>query len=95
MNFADLTGFQRDILWALAGHEPIYGLGLKAELESGDYDAVGHPKLYTNLGDLRDAGLVNVEEVDGRTNHYTLTDDAREMLQLRLAWEAKMTGVDL
>lgn len=90
----DLTAFQRDLLWTVAGIEPDYGLAIKREMESLYGDTVHHGRLYPNLDDLVDAGLLTKSALDDRTNEYALTADGREMLQLRRSWEADQMGDD-
>ncbi|TKX49986.1 DNA-binding protein [Halorubrum sp. ASP121] len=79
----DLLGFQRDLLLVAAEVEAEglpKGLALKQRLEARYSDAINHGRLYTNLSDLEDEGLIETEEIDGRTNAYCVTDRARELL---------------
>lgn len=73
---SDLTRFQFDILAALAqcgGSD--YGLGIKSHLqETGRYEHINHGRLYPNLDELVDRGLIQRGEIDRRTNSYTITD---------------------
>ena len=81
----DLTAFQQNILVILA-EEPMYGLAIKRELESY-YDAeVNHGRLYPNLDDLVEMGLVEKSELDKRTNQYALTEDGRLAVLDRINW---------
>jgi len=85
----DLTGFQQETLKAIARHqvqnEVPYGLNLKAELESRYGKEVNHGRLYPNLDDLVNKGLVEKGELDKRTNSYELSDQGRSLLELALA----------
>lgn len=76
----DLTGFQRDILQALAalhGSKP-KGLRVKDELETDDkYNEVNHGRLYPNLDRLVEMGLVHKSSLDRRSNAYELTRRGR------------------
>lgn len=83
----DLTGFQRDLLYVIAGGEALNGLAIKAELEAHYETAVHHGHLYPNLDTVVEEGLVEKEQVDGRTNSYTLTDRGRRELSARREWE--------
>ena len=79
----DLLGFQRDLLLVAAevdGEELPKGLTLMARLEDRYSGAINHGRLYSNLGDLEDEGLIETEEIDGRTNAYRITDRGRELL---------------
>jgi PadR family transcriptional regulator PadR len=87
--YAELTGFKRDILWTLADLDTPHGLAIKERLEDDGWGQIHHGRLYPNLDDLADAGLVEKGTIDKRTNSYDLTYDARQMLQQRLAWEQK------
>ncbi|MFC4246499.1 PadR family transcriptional regulator [Natribaculum luteum] len=82
--WSDLTGFQRDVLEETArlerdGEDP-YGLAIKEMLEE-QHGEVLHGQLYQNLNTLVDDGLLERDELDGRTNSYTLTSDAKAMLE--------------
>ena len=79
----DLLGFQRDLLLVAAevdGEELPKGLTLMARLEDRYSGAINHGRLYSNLGDLEDEGLIETEQFDGRTNAYRITDRGRELL---------------
>jgi len=79
----DLLGFQRDLLLVAAeveGEELPKGLTLMDRLQARYSDPINHGRLYTNLSDLEDEGLIESEEIDGRTNAYRVTDRGRELL---------------
>jgi DNA-binding PadR family transcriptional regulator len=81
----DLTAFQQNIL-AILSDEPMYGLAIKRELEAYYDSEVNHGRLYPNLDDLVEAGLVEKSERDKRTNDYELTDDGYEAVVDKLDW---------
>jgi len=85
--FANLTGFQRDILRILDREGPLYGLAIKAGLEAYTGSEVNHGRLYPNLDTLVDEGLIAKSERDQRTNDYALSDEAEQLLDARRAWE--------
>jgi DNA-binding PadR family transcriptional regulator len=90
---AELTAFQQNILVVLA-EEARYGLAIKRSLEEY-YDAeVNHGRLYPNLDDLVEMGLVEKSELDKRTNQYELTEAGVQALVGRLDWmlEKFVTG---
>lgn len=89
----ELTAFQQNILTILA-EEPRYGLAIKRELESYYDDEVNHGRLYPNLDDLVDMGLVEKSELDKRTNEYALTDDGVDAVLEQLAWTFAKVGSD-
>lgn len=81
----DLTAFQQNIL-AVLSEEPMYGLAIKRELEAYYDGEVNHGRLYPNLDDLVEAGLVAKSELDKRTNEYALTADGRDALIDQIEW---------
>jgi DNA-binding PadR family transcriptional regulator len=85
-----LTGFQRDLLYVIAGLDEPYGLAIKQELESYYESEINHGRLYPNLDTLVDAGLVEKGEIDQRTNSYTLTDSGRDAIEARVDWEGDL-----
>lgn len=91
----ELTGFQRDLLYCIAGTEEPYGLGIKAELETYGDTEVNHGRLYPNLETLIDKGYVTKSKFDDRTNRYELTDAGRSALAERREWEAEQLGGEL
>ena len=81
----ELTAFQQNILTILA-EEPRYGLAIKRELETYYDSEVNHGRLYPNLDELVEMGLVEKSELDKRTNQYALTDDGYEAVLDQLGW---------
>ncbi len=81
----DLTAFQKNILTVLA-EEARYGLAIKRELEDYYGQEVNHGRLYPNLDDLVNKGLVEKSELDKRTNQYELTDDGFDAVLDDLEW---------
>jgi len=80
--YHDLTGFQRDLLEAIAAvDDDPYGLALKDYLDERYVDPINHSRLYQNLDQLVDQNLINRDELDACTNVYTLTDAGRHKLQ--------------
>lgn len=56
----DLTAFQRDLLYVIAGMEDdpyLHGLSVKNELEEHYSETVDHGRLYPNLDQLVEKGL--------------------------------------
>jgi transcriptional regulator, PadR family len=85
----ELTGFQRDLLYCIAGTEESYGLGIKSELEQYGGTEINHGRLYPNLDTLVDKGYLEKSSIDKRTNEYTLTDAGRALVAERHEWEAE------
>ncbi|MDB2246375.1 helix-turn-helix transcriptional regulator [Halorubrum ezzemoulense] len=86
---ADLTAFQRDLLWALSHENARKGTALKADLADYYGEAINHSRLYQNLDTLVECDLVAKQARDRRTNEYSLTETARRALEARRAWQAE------
>lgn len=82
---SDLTAFQQNIL-SILSEEPMYGLAVKRELEEYYGSDVNHGRLYPNLDDLVEMGLVEKSELDKRTNQYALTEAGRNTVLDQLEW---------
>lgn len=85
----DLTAFQRDLMYVIAGTDKPSGLTIKDELESYYEKEIHHGRLYPNLDTLVDKGLVNKGEVDKRTNYYEITQRGNREIEARDDWEAQ------
>ncbi|MDF9745044.1 PadR family transcriptional regulator [Natrinema salsiterrestre] len=83
----DLTGFQRDLLYVIVGQDQPHGLAIKAELEDYYDQEIHHGRLYPNLDDLVNKGLVEKGELDRRTNYYAETQRGHRELEARRDWE--------
>lgn len=89
----ELTAFQTNILTILA-KEPMYGLAIKRELEEYYGSEVNHGRLYPNLDDLVELGLVEKSELDKRTNQYALTDDGYAAVLDGIEWSLSKVVTD-
>lgn len=83
----DLTGFQRDLLYVIAGLEEPHGLAVKEQLEEYYGTEIHHGRLYPNLDTLVEKGLIEKGARDRRTNYYVLTARGRRELDARRRWE--------
>ncbi|MFB6353886.1 MAG: PadR family transcriptional regulator [Halobacteriales archaeon] len=88
----DLTGFQRDLLYVIAGLENPKGLAIKRELDEYYPSDINHGRLYPNLDQLVEQGLVEKGQKDDRTNEYTITERGLEAIEDRRAWEDERAG---
>lgn len=88
----DLTSFQRDLLYVIAGMDDPSGQEVKGRLE-GILGEMSHGRLYPNLDALVEEGLVEKGQVDRRTNYYRVTEAGREALRERREWENQVTDV--
>lgn len=85
----DLTGFQRDLLYVIAGADRPSGQAVKAEVEEYYDSEINHGRLYPNLDTLVNKDLVEKGELDRRTNYYDITEDGREAIAERQNWESE------
>ena len=88
----DLTGFQRDLLYVIAGLDGPKGLAIKGRLDEYYGTEINHGRLYPNLDALVEKGLVEKGRIDDRTNEYTLTQRGERELRARREWEDDVAG---
>lgn len=79
----DLTAFQRDLLRVVAGMDDAKGLEIKAELEEYYEEEINHGRLYPNLDQLTEKGLINKGELDKRSNYYEITRRGMREIEIR------------
>jgi len=65
----DLTAFQRDLLFVVAGKSKPAGVAIKDEIEEYYEKKIHYGRLYPNLDTLIDKGLVEKEE-ERRTDEW-------------------------
>ena len=86
--YHEMTRFQRDLLVVIAGHDHPKGLRIKQQLEDdGLYQNIHHGRIYPNLDELAERGLIEKGEKDKRTNYYELTEKGANVLRDRREWE--------
>lgn len=83
----DLTGFQRDLLYVIAGADRPSGQSVKEEVETYYSAEINHGRLYPNLDTLVNKELVEKGQLDRRTNYYAITDDGLQEIEARREWE--------
>ncbi len=83
----DLTGFQRDLLYVIAGHDQPSGQDVKEEVEKYYSAEINHGRLYPNLDTVVNKELVEKGQLDRRTNYYEITDEGEDAIQQRTEWE--------
>src|SRR6056297_3598034 len=96
----DLRAFERDLLYAVRALErdnntPPKGLTVKAYLDEQHDEEFNHSRLYQNLDQLTDRGLLRKGKKDDRTNEYATTDRTRTLLEAFARRRARQTGVEL
>ena len=89
----DLTAFQRDALYVIAGLGEPNGLEIKTELEEYYSQEVQHGRLYPNLDTLVNKELVRKGVHDDRTNAYTLIERDEREINARREWEAEYVSL--
>ena len=92
----DLTAFQRDTLYVIASIEDDpypHGLSIKEILEEEYSTEINHGRLYPNLDQLVEMGLVEKGTLDKRTNSYTLTERGHRELEARREWENELAEI--
>ena len=87
----DLTGFQRDLLYVIAGADQPSGQDIKAEIEQYYSADINHGRLYPNLDTVVNTDLVEKGELDRRTNYYELTEAGERAIEDRLEWVSQYT----
>ena len=85
----DLTGFQRDLLYVIAGANQPSGQDVKEEIEQYYSDEINHGRLYPNLDTVVNKGLVEKGQLDRRTNYYSITEDGEEAFEDRQVWKSQ------
>ncbi|WP_336364547.1 PadR family transcriptional regulator [Halalkalicoccus salilacus] len=89
----ELTAFQYTVLLVLAD-ESRYGLAIKDELEEYYGTEINHGRLYPNLDEIAEDGLIEKRSLDTHTNQYELTEDGYETIRARLDWELSKVITD-
>ena len=81
----DLTRFRLDCLAALRAHGPTHGLDIRGVLDAYYDESVNHGRLYPNLDELAELGLVEkrVHEQDRRSHEYAITEAGLQALKHR------------
>ena len=85
----DLTGFQRDLLYVIAGADQPSGQKVKEGVEGYYTTEINHGRLYPNLDTLVNKELVEKGELDRRTNYYSISDTGVEAIEERREWESQ------
>lgn len=91
----ELTGFQRDLLFVIAGLDEPSGIEIKDELEAYYDQNIRHGRLYPNLDTLVDARLVEKGQRNKRTNQYVLRERGRREIRSYLQWQFQYCPEDL
>ncbi|TMT77894.1 PadR family transcriptional regulator [Haloterrigena sp. H1] len=82
----DLTGFQRDLLYVIAGADQPSGQDVKDEIEQYYSSEINHGRLYPNLDTVVNKDLVEKGQLDRRTNYYAITNEGEQAIEDRREW---------
>jgi len=91
----ELTGFQRDLLYALAGLDHPNGITVRDALEEYYGSTVIAARVYQNLDRLENKDYVEKGAADSRTNYYELTGRGRDAIRSRRRWEDDYLQISL
>jgi len=84
----DLTGFQRDLLYVIAGLDEPHGLAIAEEIADQHGPDINPGQLYPNLDALVEEGFVEKQQ-NPQKNVYSVTEKGCEALQERHQWIAQ------
>lgn len=90
----ELSGFQRDALYVVAGLDEPNGLAIKDELEEYYEIRVDRGRLYPNLDSLVEEGLIEKNQQKERRNAYAVTAEGRREIEIRRDWEDRRMTLD-
>ena len=85
------------LLYVLAGLENDsrpHGLLVKDELDQHYAGEINHGRLYPNLDELVEMGLVEKGTIDDRTNSYALSERGRREIETRREWEDQYIAIE-
>ena len=88
-----LTGFQRDLLYVIAGMDRPSGQEILDQINGYVNQPVTHGRLYPNLDTLVELELIEKGQIDRRTNYYALTPRGQRELEQRQEWVRKYVDV--
>jgi DNA-binding PadR family transcriptional regulator len=91
----DLTAFQRDLLYVIAGMDEPKGLAVRDDLQKYYGTEINNGRRYPNLDELVEANLVKKGEIDKRTNYYRLSQRGQQLLAARRDWEDQTADLSL
>ena len=81
VRWSDLNGSKRDLLVEIYQLDQPSGQDIRRRMEAEHDEEVTHGRLYSNLNDLVDVGLLDKGELDLRTNYYQITKDGQRLVE--------------
>lgn len=88
----ELSAFQRDILAAVSRLENPIGVEIGDALEEYYSDGISAGRLYPNLEELVEGGLLDKRPRDDRSDYYVVTTPGREVFIRDLSWREEAAG---
>ena len=83
----ELTGFQRDVIYVIAGLDEPNGLEIKNHLEEYYENPVDRGQLYPNIDAVVEKGFIEKDRQETQRNAYALTAKGRREITARRKWE--------
>ena len=77
----DLNSSKRDLLVEIYQMDHPSGQAIRHRMQAEHGEDVTTTRLYSNLNDLVDHGLLDKGEQDLRTNYYEVTNDGRRLVE--------------
>jgi len=77
----DLNSSKRDLLVEIYQMDQPSGQDIRHRMKAEHNEDVDHGRLYPNLNDLVDCGLLDKGEQDQRTNYYQITNDGQILVE--------------
>ena len=77
----DLNASKRDLLVEIYQMDQPSGQDIRDRMEAEHGENVKHGRLYPNLDDLVDYGLIDKGEQNLRSNYYQITNDGRRLVE--------------
>ena len=81
VRWSDLNGSKRDLIVEIYQLDQPSGQDIRRRMEAEHAEEVTHGRLYSNLNDLVDVGLLDKGELDLRTNYYQITKDGQRLVE--------------
>ena len=77
----DLNSSKRDLLVEIYQMDQPSGQDIRGRMKAEHDEDVDHGRLYPNLNDLVDVGLLDKGEKDLRSNYYQITNDGQRLVE--------------
>ena len=77
----DLNSSKRDLLVEIYQLDQPSGQDIRHRMKAEHNEDVDHGRLYPNLNDLVDVGLLDKGEQDLRSNYYQITNDGQRLVE--------------